>query len=108
MMKKHFDRVYLFAWVAAMIRRYKGKYEIMRAIEQRYKSVCDKNENIYRDNRDIIKGVNKFRHGIKEFLQDFQKLEHHEIELLKEMTPLESLSFPIKTIGKQKIKLTEV
>jgi hypothetical protein len=109
--RKHFNKVYQLSEFRPLIVRYKSKSECIKHISERYETICSKNISRFPNDEKYVAGVKKMLDGAHEFCRDLEKLSHHDIDLIRRMTPYESLgvisdkSRKIETINGKPIKL---
>lgn len=100
---RHNDNIYRLSWYHGIICTYGGKMQIAYEIEKQYGNANRKNARKFKGTPQI-KGVMKFIDGTHEFLEDFKRLGHGDIERIKSMSIYETMNSPITTINNQPIE----
>jgi len=97
---------YMLSWFRPYIYSGDGKAEIIDTITKRFQERLDMQRRQFTRKTDLS-AVEKFRIGANKFLEDFKKLSHTDIDILKDLTGVESGSRPLPSIGNKKLILTE-
>ena len=103
--QKHFNAVYHLSWFDGFIRTYDGKHTVISKIKERYSDMIAKNSKLFAGDPLMMKGVEKFRRGVPEFINDFKALSHADIDILKSLKVLEGLG---RKVGKGKYVIDRI
>jgi hypothetical protein len=100
---KHNDKIYILIWYWGIIRTYGGKLDIVDKLINHFNSVCKANIN-HLEGRPEVEFAIKMAERTQEFVNDFRRLSHSDIDLIKDMSEFEAYSFPITKINNQPIE----
>jgi hypothetical protein len=100
---RHNDKDYILVWYLGTIVTYGGKQDIIRHIIAHWNKINMINRRKFFDSPQIA-AVDRFEKSTQEFVNDFRKLSHSDIDLIRSMTENEAYSFPITKINNQPIE----
>jgi len=100
-------KYYMLSWFQSDIYSGDGRGEIIDRIINRFQERINLQRQQF-NRKDDLSAVEKFRVGANQFIEDFKKLSHTDIDILKDLTPVESGTRPLPSIGNNKFILKEV
>lgn len=98
---------YMLSWFQADVCSGDGRASLIISIRDRFQKTINLQRNqLYR--KDDLSAVEKFRIGANQFIEDFKQLSHADIDILRDLSPIESGTRPLPSIGNIKFILKEV